>query len=92
MIKVYLIALSFCPFLIKTQCPREDLKVLIEVTNEVAPKLHSHYWLDWQKAPNHLLIIENDREFLFFIKVQTQHSMIIVKGIHQGSGHLTNNF
>lgn len=42
------------------------MKVLIEVTNEVAPKLHSHYWLDWQKAPNQLLLIEDDREFLFF--------------------------
>lgn len=53
------------PLFLNAQCPREDLKALITTYKTVANHIYPSYWDNWQNVPKHLLLIEDEKEYLF---------------------------
>lgn len=62
---VLIILINLVPSFWISQCPKEAHQLLIETYQKVALGIYDNYWPEWNHAPKHLLLIDDEREYLF---------------------------
>ncbi|MDW3191722.1 MAG: hypothetical protein R8G66_05135 [Cytophagales bacterium] len=60
-----IILVNMLPCWLLSQCPDTKQQVLIETYRSVADHLYDSYWPSWKEVPGHLLLVDDEREYLF---------------------------
>lgn len=87
-----IILVNMLPCWLLSQCPDPRQQVLIETYQTVANRLHDSYWSRWKEIPRHLLLVDDEREYLFGTNYADSTFQDSCDGIYSRSASMNKHF